>query len=66
MTKRKEAPVTDFKALLLKPCLRIDEVAILLDVTPRTVRKYLEERKLTPVPDPGGRLRVRTEEVRKY
>lgn len=58
--------MSEIKVLLVKPCLRIDEAAILLDVTPRTVRKYIDLGKLTPVPDPAGRIRVRTEEIRKY
>lgn len=56
----------DIKILLLKPCLRIDEAAILLDVTPRTVHRYLENGKLTPVPDPVGRKRIRTDEVKRF
>lgn len=47
-----EVPITDFNALLLKSHVRIDEAAILLDVTPRTVHQYLETGKLTPVIDP--------------
>jgi excisionase family DNA binding protein len=58
--------MTDFEALLSKPLLRINEVAILLGVTPRTIHKYLDDGRLTPVLDPGGRKRVRTEDVKKY
>lgn len=58
--------MTDIEALLEKPLLRIDEVAILLDVTPRTVQRYLDSGKLTPVMDPAGRRRVRTDDVKRY
>lgn len=56
----------EIKALLLKPCLRIDEAAFLLDVTPSTVKRYLDTGKLTPVIDPGGRRRIRTEEIKRF
>jgi excisionase family DNA binding protein len=58
--------MSEIKSLLLKPCLRIDEAAILLDVTPRTIHRYLDEGKLTPVLDPAGRKRVRTDDVKRY
>ena len=48
----------DLKVLILKPRLRIDEAAVLLDVTPRTIRNYLVEDKLTAVALPGGQRRV--------
>lgn len=54
------------QVLLLKPCLRIDEAAIVLGVAPRTVQHYLATGKLTPVLGPGGRKRIRTEELKKY
>jgi excisionase family DNA binding protein len=66
MTKRKEGLTIDFETLLVKPLLRINEVALLLDVTQRTLHKYLEDGRLTPVLDPAGRKRVRTEEVKRY
>lgn len=52
----------DIKVLILKPRLRVDEAAILLEVTPRTVLRYLDEEKLTPILMPGGRRRVRNDE----
>lgn len=58
--------MTDYEALLLKSLLRIDEAAILLDVTSRTVHRYLQAGKLTPVVMPGGHKRVRTEELKRY
>lgn len=66
MAIRQKGPPMEIKALLLKPCLRIDEAAIVLDVAPRTVQHYLATGKLTPVLDPGGRKRIRTEELKKY
>lgn len=62
----KKGGAMEIKVLLLKPCLRIDEAAIVLDVAPRTVQRYLDTGKLTPVLDPGGRKRIRTEELKKY
>lgn len=58
--------MSEIKVLLLKPCLRIDEAAILLDVTPRTVQRYLTDGKLTPIVMPGGHRRVRTAEIKRY
>jgi excisionase family DNA binding protein len=56
----------EIKVLLLKPCLRIDEAAIVLDVTPRTVQRYLDSGKLTPLVMPGGHRRVKTIEIKRY
>lgn len=47
--------------LLKKTTLRIDEAAELLDVTPRTVQRYLDDEKLTPARTPGGHRRVRND-----
>lgn len=58
--------MTDFNALLLKSRLRIDEAAILLDVTSRTVQRYLEQGKIEYKRTPGGHRRVLTESVKKY
>ena len=38
--------MTDFDALLSKPRLGLAEAALLLDVMPRTVQRYLEAGKL--------------------
>jgi excisionase family DNA binding protein len=56
----------DPNALLQKTKLRIEEAADLLEVTPRTVQRYLDAGKLTSILTPGGQRRVRTEEVRKF
>jgi len=58
--------VYDQTALLQKAKLRIEEAAVLLEVTPRTVQRYLVEGKLEPVILPGGHRRVRTDSLRKY
>jgi excisionase family DNA binding protein len=58
--------MTEIKVLLLKPCLRIDEAAMVLDVTPRTVQRYLDSGKLTPVRMPGGHRRIKTVEIMRY
>lgn len=66
MAKRqKGAVMTEIKVLLLKPRLRIEEAAALLDVTPRTVRNYLSAEKLTAVVLPGGQRRVINNETFK-
>lgn len=52
--------------LLKKTRLRIGEAADLLEVTPRTVRRYLDDGKLIPVRTPGGHRRVLTSSVRKW
>jgi excisionase family DNA binding protein len=44
----------NYEALLLKYLLRINEAAILLDVTPRTVRRYIEQGKIEYKLTPGG------------
>lgn len=58
--------MSEIKMLLLKDRLRIDEAAIVLEVTPRTVRKYIEEGKLEVKLTPGGRRKVVTESVKRY
>jgi excisionase family DNA binding protein len=64
---RKGASVDEIKVLLLKPRLRIDEVAILLSVTPRTVSNYVRDEKLTSVALPGGQRRIVNDEtLRRY
>ncbi len=62
---RKEEPVMDIKVLILKPRLRIDEAAVLLDVTPRTVRNYLVDEKLHGIRGGGGQWRVMNDETFK-
>jgi DNA-binding transcriptional MerR regulator len=58
---------TDERSVLSKPRLRIDEVARLLDVTPRTVRNYLTDAKLTTIRLPSGQRRVVNDEtLRSY
>lgn len=64
--KRRAGAIYDPNELLRKHKLRIEEAAQLLEVTPRTIRRYLDDGKLTPVVMPGGQRRVRTEDVRRY
>lgn len=64
--RRKGGQMYDPNVLLQKTKLRIEEAASLLDVTPRTVQRYLVEGKLAPVLTPGGQRRVRTDSVRPY
>lgn len=65
-TKTPVRPSFDRAVLLKKDRLRIHEAADLLEVTPRTVRRYLEDGKLIPVRTPGGQRRVLTESIRPY
>lgn len=58
--------MSEIKVLLLKPCLRTDEAAILLDVTPRTIRRYVEEGKLETKPALGRQIRIVTDSVKRY
>lgn len=56
----------DSTVLLQKTKLRIEEAAHLLEVTPRTVQRYLVEGKLAPILTPGGQRRIQTDSLRKY
>lgn len=62
---RKEEPVMDIKVLILKPKLRIDEAAVLVDVTPRTVRNWLVKEKVNGIRGGGGQWRVINDETFK-
>jgi excisionase family DNA binding protein len=46
-----------------KPLLRVDEVAIYFDVTPRTVYLWITNGKLERVETPGGSIRIPRERV---
>lgn len=63
---RKAGQMYDPNELLQKTKLRIEEAAELLEVTPRTVQRYLDAGKLTPSFTPGGHRRVKTDEVKRY
>ena len=56
----------DPNVLLQKTKLRIEEAADLLDVTPRTIERYMTDGKLKFKRTPGGHRRPLTESVRKY
>ncbi len=65
-TLRKAGPMFDERVLLLKPRLRKEEAAFLLEVTTRTVEKYMAEGKIEFIKSPGGRRRLLTSSVKKY
>jgi excisionase family DNA binding protein len=56
----------DPNVLLQKTKLRIEEAAELLDVTPRTVNRYMTDGKIAFTRTPGGHRRPLTESVKKY
>jgi hypothetical protein len=66
ITTPEDVPMTDDEALLSKSLLRIDESAILLDVTPRTVNRYMELGRIDFKLTPSGRRRILTETVKRY
>lgn len=63
---RKGGTMYDPNELLQKTKLRIEEAAFLLDVTPRSVDRYMAEGKLEYKLTPGGHRRPLTESVKKY
>jgi predicted DNA-binding transcriptional regulator YafY len=64
--RRKTGTFYNPDALLRKGKLLIDEAAFLLQVTPRTVQRYMADGKLAYSPTPGGQRRPLTVSVRKY
>jgi excisionase family DNA binding protein len=67
MTRRRKAgTLYDPNDLLKKNKLHTDEAAFLLEVSPRTVERYLTEGKLNFIRTPGGQRRVLTDSIRKY
>lgn len=65
-TGRRTGQMYDPNELLKKTKLNKDEAAFLLDVTPRTVERYMSEGKLDYKRMPGGHRKPLTESVRKY
>ena len=63
---RKAGQMYDQNALLQKTKLLVAEAAFLLDVTARTVDRYMTEGKLDFRRTPSGRRRPLTESVKKY
>ena len=61
-TRRKPGTCDDPHVLLNKTTLRIEEAACLLEVTPRTVERYL----LDWIRTLGGPRRVRTDSLKRY
>ena len=56
----------EYKQLLSKRLLRLDEVAILMEVTVRTVSRWVSQGRIEVVGTPGGRRRVVLESLRPY
>jgi excisionase family DNA binding protein len=56
----------DVKVLLLKSRLRSSEAAFLLDVSERSIDRYMNEGKLEFTKTPGGRRRVLVDSLRRY
>ena len=64
--KRNADEVYDPNLLLRKTKLLTEEAAFLLDVTPRTVERYMEQGKIQYSLTPGGHRRVITESVKRF
>lgn len=54
------------ESLLKKTRLRIEEAAELLEVSPRTIRRYLDDGKLRPIKMPGGQRRIKTDDLQRF
>lgn len=63
---RKAGQMYNPNELLQKTKLNKDEAAFLLDVTPRTVDRYMTEGKLEFKRMPGGHRKPLTESVKRY
>lgn len=63
---RKGAQMFDEETLLRKTKLRKEEAAFLLDVTVRTVEKYMAAGQLEFIRSPGGRRKPLTSSVKKF
>lgn len=64
--KHKAGQMYDPNVLLHKTRLRIDEAAFLLDVSVRTIDRYMTDGKLEYRLTPGGHRRLLTESVKNY
>lgn len=64
--KRRASAMYDPNELLKKTKLNKDEAAFLLEVSPRTVDRYMAEGKLAYKRTPGGHRRPLTESLKKY
>ena len=64
--KRTGGPMFDRVVLLQKSKLRIEEAADLLEVSPRTVQRYVEIGRLRASLTPGGHRRVLTDDVKRF
>lgn len=69
MTKRRTrqaGQVYDPNVLLRKTKLLRDEAAFLLEVTPRTVDRYMEQGKIAYQLTPGGHRRPLTQSLKRF
>ncbi|MDP2381227.1 MAG: hypothetical protein Q8N00_00325 [Nitrospirota bacterium] len=63
---RKAGQMYDPNELLRKTKMLREEAAFLLEVTPRTIDRYMTEGKLEYKSTPSGRRRPLTESIKKY
>jgi hypothetical protein len=63
---RKSGEIYDPNVLLRKTRLLREEAAFLLEVTPRTVDRYMEQGKISFKLTPGGHRRPITDSVKKF
>lgn len=64
--KREAGRMYDPNELLSKTKLNRQEAAYLLEVTPRTIDRYMNQGKLEYKTMPGGQRRPLTESVKRY
>jgi len=64
--KKKAGQVYNPNVLLKKTRLRMDEAAAVLDVHENTVRRWVDDGKLTAVRTGGGHRRINTASLKKF
>ena len=65
-TQPRQLSETERTLLLSKRLLRLGEAARLLAVSPRTIRRWMDDEKLPSVRTAGNQRRVRVESLKPY
>lgn len=63
---RRHNTMDEIKVLMLKPTVRVSEAARILDVSLRTVYRYIDAGRLPYVKQPGGQRRIQTAILKRY